>query len=554
MWRTYLADTMTGVMGAPIDLSSFRWTLSVSDSSLATVRDKGIGSIDASGMQVPWSAVPASTPEGRASAIASMRRSVVLCWKLPDGSEIPVVAGAIGSRTDTWTDTSFELLSPMSLLGSRYVVREGAVGAGTYSPDHTKTAKGTSYTSDLGGFRGYMKWQRTENPAGVTLKVSCGIQVTSDSEVDKDGLWATVQIGSDSKEWAIGGIHQSGVSEIWLRDGDAYKQRGGAQDSLKASCKIWVPTGETYKSNTDGHRKGDPKYQTATATVSATVKTRDDYEAGYKKWSQQAHGSVTMDDIMLTGSWRSIASQVVYMCTSGKPGGQLPIDLPYLHESGRHSLSLKGSDLSNHACSSVLKDIANTAGGPDLQLRPKLVGSGTSFRFELIGGSDDEPCIGQDGPVRTLSAFPGGGTIGGIRIAHLAPTMRVYGTGAGQDDSQLQCLSEDLSLVQEGDPWPLVETVRSWSSDNDAAQLQDDASAALESACTPLMQLQGDVKLGDPHGIQPGDVWPGQLIDVCMDGHPCFPDGTYRMRLMQMEGDATDMCTLTFDVMEDPWD
>ena len=321
MWRTYLADTMTGAVGAPIELPSFRWSLSVSDSSLQTTRDKGTGELDATGLQVPWTAVPAQTPEGRAQALASMRRSIVLCWEGADGREVPVVAGAIGSRTDTWTDTSFDLLSPMSILSSRYVVREGAVGAGTYSPDQ------------------YMKWQRTENPAGVTLKASCGIQVTSDSKVDKDGLWATITIGSDSKEWAIGGIHRAGVSEIWLRDGDAYMPRKAAQDSLKASCKIWVPTGETYKSNTDGHKKGDPKYETATATVSATVKTREDYEAGYKKWSQQAHGSVTMDDIMFTGSWRSIASQAVYMCTSAKPGGQLPIDLPYLHARSRAATS-----------------------------------------------------------------------------------------------------------------------------------------------------------------------------------------------------------------------
>ena len=38
MWRTYLADTMTGAVGAPIELPSFRWSLSVSDSSLQTTR------------------------------------------------------------------------------------------------------------------------------------------------------------------------------------------------------------------------------------------------------------------------------------------------------------------------------------------------------------------------------------------------------------------------------------------------------------------------------------------------------------------------------------
>lgn len=120
MWSAYIADTMTGQLDVPIDLPSFRWSVSVSDCSMSTTRDKGTAADDATGLQLPWGAVPARTPEGRESMLASSRRSIALCW---DGT--PVVFGAIGARTDTWQDTSFDLVSPMQLLGSRYVVHEG---------------------------------------------------------------------------------------------------------------------------------------------------------------------------------------------------------------------------------------------------------------------------------------------------------------------------------------------------------------------------------------------------------------------------------------------
>ena len=45
-WAAYLADTMTGLLAAPIDLPSFSWSVSVSDSSLANTREKGGGEDD----------------------------------------------------------------------------------------------------------------------------------------------------------------------------------------------------------------------------------------------------------------------------------------------------------------------------------------------------------------------------------------------------------------------------------------------------------------------------------------------------------------------------
>jgi hypothetical protein len=553
MWQCFLYDTMTGRLGAPIDLPSFRWSVSVSDCSLATQRDKGTGSADATGLDVPWSAVPGDTPIARAHELASYRRSLVLCWQRADGELVPVVGGAIGPRTDSWSDTSFSLVSPMQMLGSRVLVREGVVGKGEFRADHTKRADGTSYGRDLGGFRPYMRWERTETPDNVSLWCEMGIEVTAD-KVDADDVWIEATVGDSTKEWQMkGGLHKEGAaSRVVCMTDSASKARAATQSSLKASVKVSVPSGEVWKSSSGGHKKGDPKYKSSSATVTATIKTAADYEASYKKLSNTSHASVTVDTLTLTGSLRSIASQAVYLCTMAKPSGQLPIDLPYRGESGKDSRTYSGSDLANLTCDKVLKDIADSPGGPDLQLRPHMAYDGSySVRYTLIGGTSASPGLPPSGTRRTLAAFPQGGQLHDVKIAHLGPTMRVYACGAGQDEAQLQVVAEDLTLCKQHDPWPIFETVKSWTSDEDAGALSDHADAALDAVSTPLMQLQADVCLGD--AVEPGDIWPGDIVNVVIEGHPCFPDGTYPMRLMQMEGSQGAGCTLTFDAMEDPW-
>lgn len=132
-WRAYVCDTMSGLLVAPVDIPSFGWSVSVSDSTLATTRDKGTGEYDASGLRLPWSSVPGATGADKANLLAQDKRSICLFWRTSsDPMELgaPVLFGAISPRTDGWMDTSFTLNSVMDLLGSRYCVREDAYGAG----------------------------------------------------------------------------------------------------------------------------------------------------------------------------------------------------------------------------------------------------------------------------------------------------------------------------------------------------------------------------------------------------------------------------------------
>lgn len=132
-WRAYIVDTISGQIMCPIDLPSFSWSVSVADSSLSTTKSKGVGKDEASGLKLPWTAIPAAMPGERCRLLAPDRRSIALCWTSPldfeDAIGTPILCGLIGQRKDGPFDTDFSLTSLYGLLGDRYLVREGVYGA-----------------------------------------------------------------------------------------------------------------------------------------------------------------------------------------------------------------------------------------------------------------------------------------------------------------------------------------------------------------------------------------------------------------------------------------
>lgn len=164
-WRLYTADTITGEMRRPIDVPGCAWSLSVSDASLATTRDKGTGEGEASSLTVPWSAVWGSTARERAQELTAGKRAIVLCWE-EGGSTVPLVFGAIGQRTDTALDTSFSLDSVTTLLSQRYVVREG---------DFRKGAPAISLDNlSLRAIAANVGWYATEGKPAGSLPIDWG--------------------------------------------------------------------------------------------------------------------------------------------------------------------------------------------------------------------------------------------------------------------------------------------------------------------------------------------------------------------------------------------
>lgn len=395
-WTCYLGDTMTGLIDCPIDISSFSYTITVSDSSMSTTRDRGVGEDSASGLSVNWSAVPGSTPAARAAQLASMKRFMCLCWgdeENPNSPGIPILFGAIGQRTDSWLDTSFDLLSMYELLSNRYLVQEGTYGTGDNS--------------------------------------------TTKSSIRLERL-----------------------------------------------------------------------------------------------------------------SYRGIAATVGDMCTNQKPSGQLPIDWNYIREGGTRAREYKGFDIQNNSCAKLIENITNLIGGPDIQFRPYL-SDDSHVRINFLAGSDSDQRLGQKA-VHRLTCFPGGGTLQNISIDHDGPVMRVYASGSGTDEAQICHMSEDKTLLSGNDPYPLVESVYSDSDTDNPSVLKQHSDAMLEANCRPIMQISGEIDFNDEDVPNPGSLWPGEMVELDIEGFPSLPDDVYRMRLMQISGDQSSKAKLKFDIYEDP--
>ncbi|KFI66549.1 hypothetical protein [Bifidobacterium magnum] len=307
-------------------------------------------------------------------------------------------------------------------------------------------------------------------------------------------------------------------------------------------------------------------------------------------------------------SWRAVACEILQQAIKRKPGGALPIDLPYLGEKGTHQLPDDGQtyeppkppiltdkqpdnmskeqreaydkrkdaaekqweaakarldgrsiyrdfDVSSHSVAELLTSISNQDKGPDLQFRPYLADD-QHIRFRFEAGSDADVFLLQKTRL-SLSSGPWGGTLENIRVDRAAPYMRVFATGAGSDDATLCAFQQDLSLVSRADPWPLRESVLSNNNVEDFRTLDGQAKSLLNATNRPLMQVRGEIWADDVDAsglpLHPlGSFWPGELFDVAIDGFPDLPDGVYPMRLMQMTGDESAKVELLFDVVADP--
>lgn len=131
MFKTYLINTSSGQILAPIDIPSFSWKVTVSRSNFITTK-KGTfeeATIN-SGVQIPWEAIPGHGSNSKSRLyIDSYTNGIAMTWQSPySGEEWPVLYGAIGDRKDTYEDTSFNILSIMDLLGERILVPEKSFG------------------------------------------------------------------------------------------------------------------------------------------------------------------------------------------------------------------------------------------------------------------------------------------------------------------------------------------------------------------------------------------------------------------------------------------
>lgn len=300
-------------------------------------------------------------------------------------------------------------------------------------------------------------------------------------------------------------------------------------------------------------QRTDTHNDTGFALSSVMTLLQDRYLIREGVYGTAPHGTST-DAITLTGSLRGIAAQIGWLCTNAKPGGQLPIDWHYRGETGKHTRTYDSWDVQNLQCATLLTNISNVENGPDMGFRPRW--DDGRVRIDYVAGSDDDIRIGQT-IVHRLTWSPWGGTVDDLTIDHLGAVHRIYASGSGTDKNQLCYLSQDLHLIDSRDaPYPLREAVYSDSDTDKLSLLISHADGYLQANDRPLMQIKCAITTmsttaGEP--ISPlGTIWPGDLVELSINGHAALPDGLYPCRLMEMSGDQSEKVNLVFDPQPNP--
>lgn len=536
-WMAYLYDTVSGQLAQEIDIPSFTWSMTVSDSSFSTAKDKGVGDDEVSGLELPWTQIPGDGPAARAAALQPYKRGLVLCWKsvLDDITSMgtPILAGALGVRTSSWHDVSVPYVSMMGLLNDRYLVHEDAFGR-----DAGHTSK-RSYRWENLSWRALaceVIRQCTSVKPGGSLPIDLPY-------LDESGTHSLPSDGSSEDKNAP---KQKSKKRVNTADGYVETSVDGdtttitEQHVTKKTKQVTETRPYTYNT-----RKGKVTKQHTTVKTLTTAQTtvvRKTVTKNYKDYSERTVTTTT----------------TVYSFdgNGNQTGSTTSTDGPHKTILPRQTVvEYKDFNISNHRCSDILKSIANSDGGPDMQFRPYLSDS-QHIRFRFLAGSDGDVYLNQDKRL-SLSCSPYGGTLENIKIDRAAPYMRVYATGAGSDSGTMCCQSEDLTLVNREDPYPLRETTVSSTDSKTYELLASAANGMLNANRLPLMQLSGEIDVNDCDAmglpLHPlGSFWPGEMFDIAIDGFPDLPDGVYPMRLMRMSGDETGKVTVKFDPVGDP--
>lgn len=536
-WVAYLYDTVSGQLAQEIDIPSFTWSMTVSDSSFSTTKDKGVGDDEVSGLELPWSQIPGDDPAARAAALQPYKRGLVLCWKsvLDDTASMgtPILAGALGVRTSSWHDVSVPYVSMMGLLNDRYLVHEDAFG------------KDAGHTSKRSFRWENLSWRAL---ACEVIRQCTSVKPGGGLPIDLPYLneTGTHSLPSDGSSEDKNAPKQKSKKRVNTADGYVETSVDGdtttitEQHVTKKTKQVTETKPYTYNT-----RKGKVTKQHTTVKTLTTAQTTVVKKTVTKNYKDYSERTVTVTTTVYS-----------FDGNGNQTGSTTSTDGPHKTMLPRQTVvEYKDFNVSNHRAADILKNIANADGGPDMQFRPYLSDS-QHVRFRFLAGSDGDIYLNQDKRL-SLSCSPYGGTLENIKIDRAAPYMRVYATGAGSDAGTMCFQSEDLTLVKRQDPYPLRETTTSATDAKTYELLAAAADGMLNANRQPLMQLSGEIDVNDCDAmglpLHPlGSFWPGEMFDIAIDGFPDLPDGVYPMRLMQMSGDQTGKVTVKFDPVADP--
>lgn len=539
-WNFFLYDTVTGLLAEQIDVPAFTWSMSVSDASFSTSKDKGFGIDDVSGLELPWGQIPGETAAARASALMPYKRGLVAFWHAQtDDANMPgrpVLGGALGVRKSSQLDVSMPFVSMLAMLEDRYLVHEGRFGKGpgNSSPDEFRWTNMSYRALACEAIR-----QCTSMKPGGELPIDLPY-------LGEKGTHQLPEVSGDEEDTASSDTKT--VKKVTKPDGWVSTTTEGdtvtVVDHTEKVTSKTVAVKEKYTVWQKGkrvQRTRDVQKQIRTGRTVTEVKTVTKPKGSYRI---EKTVTKTITTYKYDGNGKETGSTKK---TEGPTTTveQKPVEVRY-----------RDFNVTNHRCADILRAIANSAGGPDMQFRPYLAEDGQHIRYQFLAGSDGDIYLHQDKRLSLAYAAGEASTLENITVDRAQPMMRVYGVGAGTGSGTLTYLAEDLSLVNRRDPWPLVETTFQDSKAEEIGLLRSGATAVLHANREPLMQVKGEINAFDESAGVPlhplGSFWPGEMFDVSIQGFPDVPDGVYAMRLMQMSGDETGKVELTFDIMADP--
>ena len=539
-WNCFLYDTITGLLAQRIDVPSFTWSMSVSDASFATSKDKGFGVDDVSGIELPWGQIPGDSPAARASALMPYKRGIVLFWHSaaddPNLPGRPVLAGALGVRRSTRDDVSMPFVSMLGMLEDRYLVHEGRFGKGPghSSPDEFRWEN--------------LSWRAL---ACETIRHCTSYKPGGELPIDlpylgEKGNHQLPEMSGDEEDTTSGEKTTKKVNKPdgWVEtvtEGDTVT----VTDHTEKITSKTIVVKEKYTVWVKGKREErtrDRQKTVRTGRVVTVVKT-----VTKPKGSTRIEKTVT-----------KTVTTYSYDSNGKETGSTKKTEGPTTTVEAKPSIvKYRDFNVTNHRCADILRSIANSAGGPDMQFRPYLTEDGQHIRFRFLAGSDGDVYLHQDKRLSLAYCAGRACTLENLTVDRAQPVQRVYGVGAGTGKGTLTHLAEDLSLVNRGDPWPLVEATYQDSKAEEINVLRGGATAMLQANRYPLMQVKGEINAFDVDAsglpLHPlASFWPGEVFDVSIQGFPDVPDSVYAMRLMQMSGDETGRVEVTFDIMRDP--
>ena len=540
-WNFFLYDTMSGRLAQQIDVPAFTWSMSVSDASFATSKDKGVGEDDLSGLELPWGQIPGVNAAARASALMPYKRGIVAFWHSqaddPNKPGTPILAGALGVRRSTRDDVSVPFVSMLGLLEDRYLVHEGRFGKGpgNSSPDEFRWVDLSYRALACETIR-----QCTEMKPGGTLPIDLPY-------VGEHGTHQLPEVSGDEEDKPESGektVKKVNKSDGWVQTTVEADKTTVVDHTEKVTSKT-VTVKEKYTVWKKGQRVEKTRDKQKTIRTGRTVtevKTETKPKGSYRV-EKTVTKTVTTYSYDQNGKETGSTKHTDGPTTTVE---QKPIEVKY-----------RDFNVVNHRCADILRAIANSAGGPDMQFRPYLTEDGQHIRFRFLAGSDGDIFLHQDKRLSLSYAAGEAGTLENVSVDRAQPVQRVYGVGAGTGSGTLTFLAEDLTLVSQSDGWPLVEYTYQDSKAEDITVLRSGATGLLQANGRPLMQVKGEINAFDMdasgmplHAL--GSFWPGEMFDVSMQGFPDLPDGVYAMRLMQMSGDETGKVELKFDITVDP--